>query len=62
MMQPPLCLKIWRVVLDNGTTGPSPNYEKQPQTIIPPLPNFTGQVAWHLSNLDLSVGLPDGEA
>ena len=24
-----------------GTKGPSPNYEKQPQTIIPPPPNFT---------------------
>ena len=24
-----------------GTKGPSPNQEKQPQTINPPLPNFT---------------------
>ena len=24
-----------------GTKGPSPNHEKQPQTIIPPPPNFT---------------------
>jgi hypothetical protein len=24
-----------------GTEGPSPNHEKQPQTIIPPSPNFT---------------------
>ena len=23
------------------TKGPSPNHEKQPQTIIPPEPNFT---------------------
>jgi hypothetical protein len=33
-----------------GTKGPSPNHEKQPQTIIPPPPNYAfRQVAfsWH---------------
>ncbi|KAK6297583.1 hypothetical protein J4Q44_G00321660 [Coregonus suidteri] len=30
-----------------GTKGPSPNQEKQPQTIIPPPPNFTvGTMHW----------------
>uniref|UniRef100_A0A4W5PBT2 HIVEP zinc finger 2b n=1 Tax=Hucho hucho TaxID=62062 RepID=A0A4W5PBT2_9TELE len=30
-----------------GTKGPSPNHEKQPQTIIPPPPNFTvGTMHW----------------
>ena len=30
-----------------GTKGPSPNYGKQPQNIIPPLPNFTvGTMHW----------------
>ena len=51
------------------TEGPSPNHEKQPQTIIPPPPNFSwhsplGQVAfsWHPPNPDSSIGLPGGEA
>ena len=30
-----------------GTKGPSPNHEKQSQTIIPPPPNFTvGTMHW----------------
>jgi hypothetical protein len=52
-----------------GNKGPSLNHEKQPQTIIPPPPNFSWQYAlgqvvfcWHLANPDLSVGQPDGEA
>ena len=52
-----------------GTKGPSPNHEKEPQTIIPPPPNFTagtmhwGQVvfSWQPPNPDSFVGLPDGE-
>jgi hypothetical protein len=45
----------------SGTKGPSQNHEKQPQTIIPPPPNFTvgtafGQVAlsWHQPKPDSS--------
>ena len=53
-----------------GSKGPSPNHEKQSQTIIPPPPNITvrtyavhtfGQVARHPPNPDSSVELPDGE-
>jgi hypothetical protein len=49
-----------------GTKEPSPNNEKQPQTIIPHPPDFTvGTMvafSWHPPNKDLSVGLPDGGA
>ena len=57
-----------------GPKGPLPYHEKQPQTIIPPTPQWhypqlallyaLRQVAfaWHPPNLDLSVRLLDGEA
>ena len=42
-----------------GTMGPSPNHEKQPQTIIPSPPNFTVSTMVYIYTLESDTAHPN---